>query len=81
VLLSPRLFKAFEFCLPTKSTAVPTGPDWFHEIRFDGCRLGLERDGTRPGHDRTARYLWIAACKVRLPRFMLDSEAVVLGAD
>ena len=30
------IFKAFEFCIPTKSDAVPTGPDWLHEIKYDG---------------------------------------------
>jgi hypothetical protein len=25
----------FEFCLPTKSDTVPTGPDWLHEIKGD----------------------------------------------
>jgi bifunctional non-homologous end joining protein LigD len=35
----------FEFCLPTSGKAVPAGPDWFHEIKYDGYRLRLERDG------------------------------------
>jgi ATP-dependent DNA ligase len=33
----------FEFCIPTRSTIVPDGPDWFHEIKYDGYRLRLER--------------------------------------
>jgi bifunctional non-homologous end joining protein LigD len=33
--------EAFEFGLPTKSTSVPTGPDWLHEIKYDGYRLRL----------------------------------------
>ena len=41
------MLKAFEFCLPTKSTAVPNGPEWFHEIKYDGYRLSVERDGER----------------------------------
>jgi hypothetical protein len=28
----------FEFCLPTSGIAVPSGPDWFHEIKCDGYR-------------------------------------------
>jgi ATP-dependent DNA ligase len=28
--------KAFEFCLPTAAKVVPTGPDWIHEIKYDG---------------------------------------------
>jgi hypothetical protein len=31
-----RMFKAFDFCIPTKSTIVPVGPDWLHEVKYDG---------------------------------------------
>jgi hypothetical protein len=55
------MFK-FEFCLPTTGKSVPAGPEWFHEIKFDGYRLRLERDGdrvrliTKGGYDCTKRY-------------------------
>jgi bifunctional non-homologous end joining protein LigD len=83
------MFSAFDFCLPTRSTSVPSGPDWFHEVKYDGYRLRLERDGdrvrliTRGGYDWTKRYLWIAeaARKVRQKRFVIDGEAVILGVD
>jgi len=83
------MFRSFEFCLLTKATTVPAGPDWLHEIKYDGYRLRLERDGdnlrliTRGGHDWTSRYPWIveAARKVRQQRFVLDGEAVILGLD
>jgi hypothetical protein len=26
----------FEFSLPTRATTVPSGPDWIHEIKYDG---------------------------------------------
>jgi len=26
----------FEFCIPTRATIVPDGPDWLHEIKYDG---------------------------------------------
>ena len=26
----------FEFSLPTRATTVPDGPDWLHEIKYDG---------------------------------------------
>jgi bifunctional non-homologous end joining protein LigD len=43
-----RMLKAaFEFCLPTRSTSVPSGPDWLHEIKNDGYRLRVKRDGDR----------------------------------
>jgi len=83
------MFKCFEFCLPTKSTTVPSDPDWLHEVKYDGYRLRLECDGdrvcliTRGGHDWAKRYPWIveAARKVRQRRFVLDGEGVVLCAD
>jgi len=79
----------FEFCLPTKATIVPTGPDWLHEIKYDGYRLRLERDGdqvrliTKGGTNWTSRYPWIveAALKNRHRPFVIDGEAVVLGVD
>ncbi len=63
----------FEFCLPTRATTVPAAPEWFHEIKYDGYRLRLERDGarvrliTKGGYDWTKRYPWIveAALKIR----------------
>jgi bifunctional non-homologous end joining protein LigD len=80
---------SFEFCIPTRSTTVPDRPDWLHEIKYDGYRLRLERDGdrvrliTKGGYNWTDRYKWIveAACKIRQRRFVLDGEAVVLGLD
>ena len=80
---------AFEFCLPTRSTSVPNTPDWLHEIKYDGYRLRVERDGdrvrliTRGGYNWADRYPWIveAALKNRAKRFVIDGEAVVLGVD
>jgi ATP-dependent DNA ligase len=71
----------FEFCLPTGVKVVPDGPDWTHEIKYDGLRV--DRDGervrliTRGGYDWTKQYPWIieAARKVRQKRFVLDGEA------
>jgi bifunctional non-homologous end joining protein LigD len=81
--------RTFDFCIPTKSTSVPTSPDWLHEIKYDGYRLRLERDGgrvrliTNGGYNWTDRYPWIveAALKNRFKRFVIDGEAVVLGVD
>jgi len=80
---------SFEFCLPTKSTSVPDTPDWLHEVKYDGYRLRLERDGdrvrmiTRGGYNWSDRYPWIveAALKHRFKQFVIDGEAVVLGVD
>jgi ATP-dependent DNA ligase len=62
---NPYLQRMFEFCLPTGAKIVPDGPDWIHEIKYDGYRLRVERDGdrvrliTRGGYDWTKRYTWI----------------------
>ena len=79
----------FRPCIPTRGTNVPAGPDWIHEIKHDGYRLIVQRDGervrlwTRNGHDWSDRFPWIAeaALKTRQERFVLDGEAVLLGAD
>jgi hypothetical protein len=38
------MLRAFEFSAGTK---VPSGPEWLHEIRYDGYRLRVERNGDR----------------------------------
>ena len=48
---------AFEPYIPTRGTTVPAGLDWLHEIKHDGYRIIVQRDGkrvrlfTRNGHD------------------------------
>jgi ATP-dependent DNA ligase len=79
----------FEFCIPMMGKAVPAGPEWYHEIKFDGYRLRVERDGdrvrliTRGGYDWTRRFPWIAeaALKNRRSQFVIDGEAVILGVN
>jgi bifunctional non-homologous end joining protein LigD len=34
-------------CIPTRGTKVPSGPDWLHEIKHDGYRLIVQREGKR----------------------------------
>jgi bifunctional non-homologous end joining protein LigD len=76
-------------CIPTLAAKPPAGPDWVHEIKHDGYRLIVRRDGatvhlfTRRGHDWTDRYPAIAgaAAKIRARSFTLDGEAVVCGED
>ena len=80
---------SFEFCLPTMSASVPADPDWLHEIKYDGYRLRIERNGdrvrliTRGGYDWTKRFPWIveAALKNRQKHFVIDGEAVIMGVD
>ena len=80
---------AFEPCIPTPGTKVPDRPDWIHEIKHDGYRLIVQREGkrvrlfTRNGHDWSQRYPLIveAALRNRNTSFVLDGEAVLLGVD
>jgi len=68
---------------------VPTGPDWLHEIKYDGYRLIVHRDGdrvrliTRGGYDWSKRYPRIVetALKDRHKQFVIDGEAIVRGVD
>jgi bifunctional non-homologous end joining protein LigD len=77
-----------EPCIPTLAAKPPSGPDWVHEIKHDGYRLIVRRDGkvvqlfTRRGHDWTDRYPGIAATAAKLRRrsFTLDGQAAVLDA-
>jgi bifunctional non-homologous end joining protein LigD len=61
----------FDFCLPTKATTVPHTPDWLHEVKYDGYRLRLERDGdrvrliTRGGYNWANRYPWIVEAALK----------------
>jgi bifunctional non-homologous end joining protein LigD len=83
------MFKTFDFCVPTRGTKVPHTSDWLHEIKYDGYRLRVERNGdrvrliTRNGYDWTKRFPWIvaAARKNRISQFVIDGEAVILGVD
>ncbi len=76
-------------CIPTRAAKPPAGPGWVHEIKHDGYRLIVRRDGaavrlfTRRGYDWTDRYPAIAAAagKLRARSFTIDGEAVVVGVD
>jgi bifunctional non-homologous end joining protein LigD len=60
-----------------------------HEIKHDGYRLLVWRDGervrlfTRRGFDWTRRYPWIvhSACRLPVTRFLIDGEAACCGED
>ncbi|MGY3694577.1 ATP-dependent DNA ligase [Bradyrhizobium sp. USDA 3240] len=79
----------FVFCLPTVGKTVPAGPQWLHEIKMDGYRVRLERDGdlvrliTKSGYNWSKRYPWIVenALKNRQKHFVIDGEAIVRGVD
>ena len=57
--------------LPSKATKPPTGTMWVHEIKHDGYRLMVRRDGarvrclTRNGYDWSGRFPAIVAAALR----------------
>jgi bifunctional non-homologous end joining protein LigD len=67
----------------------PSGPLWVHEIKHDGYRLMVRRDGlrircfTRNGHDWADRFPAIveAALRLKATSFLIDGEAVIIGDD
>jgi bifunctional non-homologous end joining protein LigD len=83
------MLKRFEFCLPTMGKTVPAGPDWFHEIKYDGYRLRLERETdrvrliTKGGYDWSSRFPRIveAALRNRSSQFVIDGEAIIRGVN
>src|SRR5258708_4939888 len=74
---------------PAKASKPPSGSDWVHEIKHDGYRLIVRRDGlsvrlyTRNAYDWTARLTAIASAAERITakRFTIDGEAVEPGPD
>src|SRR5215467_12492979 len=74
---------------PIKASKPPSGANWVHEIKHDGYRLIVRRDGpivrlySRNAIDLTARFSAIAAAAARIKAesFTIDGEAVVLGSD
>jgi len=58
----------YEFCLLGCGIQVPAGPDWYHEIKYDGFRLlcserrhGLQASGsTRQQHIDPSRMSGVA---------------------
>ena len=78
-----------EPCLPTPSKTPRSGPEWVHEIKYDGYRLMARRNGdrarlfTRRGNDWTSRYPRIleALRTLKVRSATIDGEAVWCGSD
>src|SRR5437763_1206346 len=78
-----------EPCRPSKAIKPPSGPLWVHEIKYDGFRLMVRREGsrircfTRGGYEWPDRFPAIveAANRLKAQSFLIDGEAVVCRAD
>ena len=74
---------------PVLAKAPPAGPEWLHEVKFDGWRAQLHLAGddvilfTRNGNDVTRRFRPIAAGVAALPArsAIIDAEIVVCDDD
>jgi bifunctional non-homologous end joining protein LigD len=71
-------------CLPTKTTTLPSGSQWLHEIKHDGFRIIARKNGgqarlySRPGNDFTRRFPLIVdvLAPLRSRSCIIDGEAV-----
>src|SRR3954452_4440336 len=78
-----------EPCRPSKAAKPPSGPEWVHEIKHDGFRLMVCREGlrvrcfTRGGYDWADRFPAIveAASRIKAQSFLIDGEAIVCRPD
>jgi bifunctional non-homologous end joining protein LigD len=73
---------------PVKASKPPTGTDWVHEIKHDGYRMIVRRDGPSVRlYSRNAYEDWTTggiagvAGQMKAKSFTIDGEAVVLGPD
>ena len=81
--------KFIEPCVPIAAQRSPSGPDWVHEVKFDGYRSQLHKQGeevlvySRNGADFTRRFRTIAAALANFPvrSFILDGEIVANNAE
>lgn len=74
---------------PIEQSVPPSGKGWCHEVKFDGYRLQLVKDGERVviwsknGKDFTARFRDLARVAEALPckSCAIDAEGVALDAE
>jgi bifunctional non-homologous end joining protein LigD len=74
-----------EPCLPSTVDKAPSGPDWVHEIKYDGYRVqahiekGRAKLLTRAGLDWTEKFGGVGKAAARLPvkSALIDGEIVV----
>ena len=88
----PTVLKRNPFIIPSAPVLKPqppTGPQWLHEVKFDGWRAQLHKAGdevaifTRQGHDYTKRFPAIRESLLALPAdsAIIDAEIVVCDSD
>jgi bifunctional non-homologous end joining protein LigD len=86
-LLGKNLF--IQPCLPTLAKEPPAGAGWVHEVKFDGYRLQLHKEGkkvvllSKNGNDFTSRFSDIATAASLIPTksVILDCELTACQED
>jgi len=76
-------------CLPTLRREPPLGDGWVHEVKFDGWRLQLHKQGnhvaifSKGGHDFTGRFPGIEAAFLFFPArtAIVDAELTACDAE
>ena len=74
---------------PIISKVPPIGPGWLHEVKFDGYRCQIHKDGkhvalfSKNGNEFTSRYPAVANAVAKMPTkfVVLDAELAACGAD
>lgn len=84
------LLKRHPFVIPSApvlKAQPPTGPDWIHEVKFDGFRVQIHKDGdevtlfSRRGHDITKRFRAVAVAVASLPCHSVVIDAELTACD
>ena len=73
----------YEFSPPTNAVKVPAGPDWLHEVKYDGWRMMLIREQDRVrliSNDWAPRFPPIAEEALKLRQDHLSSTARPSGS-
>ena len=72
-------------CIPTRGTKVPDRAEWIHEVKHDGYRLIVQREGQRAclftRNGQLERALSAHYRGRTAQPFVIDGEAVLLGVD
>jgi bifunctional non-homologous end joining protein LigD len=76
-------------CQPVPAHQIPTGPEWIHELKWDGYRLiarcenGVVHLWSRTGRNWAKDFSLIGSAMARLPveDVIIDGEAVCLLED
>ena len=74
-------------CSPVLAKEPPTGPDWLHEVKFDGWRLQVHKQCervklySRNGKDLADRFPVLRDACLYLPDCVIDGELVACDTD